>query len=201
MSLPSYHILPRPTLASSAILPLPCPTLSYPILHCFLLPSYHFLPRPTLDSSTILPHPTLSYPSLPHPTSSYTGFFCHPTPTLSYLILHSILLPSYRILPRPTLESSGLLGCWLNKVVEPTLSYPSLPQPASSYSGLFSHPTLAYPFIQPSTSYTGVVIHPTPSYHILPQPSSSYTAVVSHPSIQWFSSLPYATPSYQNTPV
>ncbi len=35
----SYHILPRPTLASSAILPLPCPTLSYPILHWILLPS------------------------------------------------------------------------------------------------------------------------------------------------------------------
>ena len=66
----SYHILPRPTLASSAILPLPGPTLSYPILHWILLPSYPVLLYP-LPSYHILPRPT------PHPTSSYTGGFCH----------------------------------------------------------------------------------------------------------------------------
>ena len=142
MSLPSYHSLPRPTLASSAILPLPCPTLSYPSLH-------------------------------------------------------SSLLPSYRILPRPTLESSGLLGCWLNKVVEPTLAYPSLPQPASSYSGLFSHPTLAYPFIQPSTSYTGVVIHPTPSYHSLLRPTLQWSAILAYSGSPAYRLLPRPTRTLQ----
>ena len=53
-----------------------------------------------------------------------------------------------------------------------------VPQPASSYSGLFSQPTLAYPFIQPSTSYTGVVIHPTPSYHSLLRPTLQWSAIL-----------------------
>ena len=103
---------------------------------------------------------------LPHPTSSYTGFFCHPTPTLSYLIL-----------PHPTLESSTSLP-------RPTLSYPSLPQPTSSYTGLFypvylilPHPTL---YCHPTASYLvlhwillpayPVLLYPLPAYHILPRP-------------------------------
>ena len=80
---PSNHILPRPTLDSTAILP--HPTLSYPILPTQSYPSY-----PTLDSSTILPCPTTSYTVLPYPTPTYTVIYCN-------------LLPSYHILPRPTM--------------------------------------------------------------------------------------------------
>ena len=109
--IPSYHILPRPTLASSASLPLPCPTFSYPILHSILLPSYLSQPHPTLSSTAlltssytgsfcestlyylILPHLTTSYPVLLLSTPPYVVFYCHPTldSTPSYLSLIFIL--------------------------------------------------------------------------------------------------------------
>ena len=107
---------------------------------------------------------------LPHPTSSYTGFFCHPTPTLSYLIL-----------PHPTRDSSTILP-------RPTLSYPILPHPTSSYTGFFCQPTptLSYLILphatlyttailpHPTSSYTGFFCHPTPSYFILSHRTTSY---------------------------
>ena len=112
-----------PTLDSSAILP--CPTLSYPILHCILLPSYHILPRPTLDYSAILPYPTQSYTSYPK--------------------LHSIL-------PRPTLDSSAILPCPTPHSILPTI----LPCPTLSYPVL--------PILPPSyPSYTVFYCHPTTS--------------------------------------
>ena len=120
--LSSTAILPHPTpsytCVSSAILP--HPTIAYPVLHRLLLPSYPIQPRPTLaypilhrillpsyhvpvtlDSSAILLRPTLAY--------------CHRTP--SYLIQPCSLLPSYHILPHPTLQSTP------------------------SYTGFYCHPT------------------------------------------------------------
>ena len=49
ISLPSYHFLPRRTLASSASLPLPCPTFSYHL--CVVLCQTTSLPRNTLGQT------------------------------------------------------------------------------------------------------------------------------------------------------
>ena len=82
--------------------------------------------------------------------------------------------------------------------MDPTLSYSSLPQPASSYSGLFSHPTLAYPFRQPSTSYTGVVIQPTPTYHSLLRPTLQWSAILAYSGSPSYRMLPriWSVPAY-----
>ncbi len=72
--------------------------------------------------------------------------------------------PSYHNLFCSTLDCSTL--SYILPQPHPTLSDPILPQTSSSYTGLFSHPTLSYSLIHPTTSYTGLFIHLTPSYWI-----------------------------------
>ena len=103
-----------------------------------------------MDCSTILPCPALSYPKL-----------------------HCNLLPSYHILPRPTLDSSSYTGFFSH----PTLSYP-ITHPITFYTGFFSHPNLSYNIIHPTTSYTGLFIHPTPSYSNLLRPTLDCSAIL-----------------------
>ena len=84
-----------------------------------------------------------------------------------------------------------------------------LPLPSSSYTGVVSHPTLAFPSIPPSTSYTGLFSHPTFSYGIqppfcypvLPQPASSTTCQLAYhtllrPTWKFLTFLPSSTPAY-----
>ena len=139
--------------------------IAYPGFFCHPTLSYLSLPHPTLYSTAILPHPTqlyTAYPnvpsSLPRPTLDSSALL--PCPTLSYPILHCILLPSYHSLPRPTLESYHSLPSRTHPIPKYILAYlvlhgtllpasilPILPQPFSSYTGLFSHPTLCYPVL------------------------------------------------------
>ena len=153
----SYLILPHPTTTCrgcvmirydgcGSILPYPTPFLC-----------------PTLDCSAIIPYHTLSYillrPSyhnqhwistkhltttffvlhwiFNHLTLSYTILhpFFYPHPTSYQDLLCPTLQPSHLILPRPTTNSFVL-----NWVFQPNI----LPQPSSSYTGSFNHPTLSY---------------------------------------------------------
>jgi hypothetical protein len=105
--------------------------------------------------------------------SYYTTLFVS-----SYPITHPSILSYPIIHPSPTLDFSTILRLIVHyyPTFYPTSSYPIihwivhpsyliLPHPTT---GLFSHPTLSYPIIHPTTSYTGLFIHPTPSYHNLP---------------------------------
>ena len=109
---------------------------------------------------------------LPHPTSSYTGFFCHPTPTRSYLILPHPTLDSSTILPRPTLSYPILphptSSYW---ILLPAYPYPVLPYPTPSYTLFYCHPTASYLVLHWMLlpSYP-VLLYPIPLYHILPRP-------------------------------
>ncbi len=76
----------------------------------------------------------------------------------------------YSVLP----HCSAILPC---RTFYPNhLSDPILPQTSSSYTGLFSYPTLLYPVIHPTTSYKSSCIPNTslctPSYPILLQTST-----------------------------
>ena len=153
---PSNHILPRPTLDSSAI-------LSYPISP-YTVFYHHFLPT---SSYTILPHLITSYiilhwPSyliLPHLTTSYpVAPACILLP--SYLTSNPVLLyptPSNHILPRPTLDSSAIL------------SYPTPPYTVFYYHFL---PTSSYTIL-PHLITSYIILH-WPSYLILPYLTTSY---------------------------
>ncbi len=110
-----------------------------------------------MDCSTILPCPALAYPKL-----------------------HCNLLPSYHILPRPTLDSSSYTGFFSH----PTLSYP-ITLPITFYTGFFSHPNLSYNSIHPTTSYTGLFIHPTPSYSNLLRPTLDCSAILCYCTLSY----------------
>ena len=146
ISLPSYHILPRPTLASSAILP--CPTLSFPIL-LHPTPSYTvFYCPPNLVLHWIL---LRFYPVLPYPTTSNHILPCltFVYPTLRCILLPSYILhwsvhPSYLVLPRPT--TTFFVHHWS---FQPNI----LPQPSSSYTGGF----VIHPISYPTASYHWIV--------------------------------------------
>ena len=173
-------------------------------------PSYPILPQPTLDFSSILPHPTLSYPII-HSFTFYPTTHSNST----FFVLHCIVQPSYLIVLYHTSYHS------LHWSVHPF--YPILPQPSSSYTGLFSHPTLAYPILHPF--YTGLFTHPTLYNHNLLPPTRVFNQIshhnllrptldfLNHPTLEYTSIHPYQTaytsytglflpqmftPSYQN---
>ena len=103
-----------------------------------------------------------------------------PRPTTTCFVQHWLFQPN--VLPQP---SSSYTGFVISSMIgydkvgwgrmddhhTPSYSYPILPQPISSYTALFSHPTFPYPLSHPTTSYTGLFIHPTPSYHNLLRPT------------------------------
>ena len=131
----SNHTLHRPTLQSPASLP--CPSLSYSILHhptppytvAYCHPNrvlHCFFCEATLYY-LILPHLTTSYPVFPLSTPSYVVFYCHRTldSTPSCLILPQ-LTTSYPVVP-----SYPSLHC--HPTSQPTQSYSLLPHRTSSY--------------------------------------------------------------------
>ena len=81
-----------------------------------------------------------------------------PQPTTTFFVLHWSVQPAYLSVPFQTSYDV------LHWIVHP--SYPFLPQPASSYTALFSHPIIQWLAILPSA---------TPSYHNIRCPTKHPT--------------------------
>ena len=105
------------------------------------------VPRPT--TTCFVQHWSFQPNSLPQPSSSYTAF-----------VIAAML--GYDKVGRGRKEGHHT----------PSFSYPVLPQPISSYTSVFSHPTFPYNLSHPTTSYTGFFSHPR-------HPASSSTGLFS----------------------
>ena len=107
----SYLILPHPTTTffvlhwsvQPAYLSVPFHT-SYDVLHWIGHPSYPSLPQPASSYTALFSHPIIQWLSiLPYATPSYHNLRC-PTnhPTTTFIVLHWMFQPAYRIGHHPT---------------------------------------------------------------------------------------------------